>query len=74
MPFITATTDSPSRISVNSPNRSGRCAGCGGRCTVRSTVSHGVPRSISERDHPERKARRSPVQRADSSQSAAAMP
>ena len=46
MPCITATTDSPSRISVNRPNRSGRWAASGGALTLWRTVSHGVPRSM----------------------------
>lgn len=46
MPCMTETTDSPSRIGVNSPKRSGRCPAAGGTLTLCGTASHGVPRSI----------------------------
>src|SRR5919107_3253457 len=35
----------PAFVSVNSPNRSGRCAASGGTLTLWRTATHGVPRS-----------------------------
>ena len=46
MPCITAMTASPSRMIMNRPSRSGRCALSGGRATVCGTANHGVKKSM----------------------------
>ena len=73
MPCMTATTDSPSRMSVNSPKRSGKCAASGGIFTLWRTASHGVPRSIANAI-PQIQKRSGAGTNADVSQRSAALP
>src|SRR5437870_5407046 len=52
IPRITAATNSPRRMMVNSPNRSGKCVGSGGNLMLSRVASHGVAKStISATDH-----------------------
>jgi hypothetical protein len=47
MPLITAATDSPRRMMVKRPKRSGRCSASGGSVCVYLTAAQGVEKSIS---------------------------
>src|SRR5215471_3178587 len=47
MPRITAATDSPRRMMVKRPKRSGKCPASGGTVCVYLTAAQGVEKSIS---------------------------